>query len=63
MTEEQFQAEKEYMMASDIAKGLLKRGLLTEEEYTQIDTILLEKYRPLFGTLFSDNACYLPRKE
>ena len=30
--------------------------ILTEEEYAEIDTILLEKYRPLLGTLFSENA-------
>lgn len=63
MTAEQFKAEKDYLMASQIAKSMREKGLLTDEEFCQIDTILLEKYSPLFGTLLSDSACYLGHKE
>ena len=41
----------------DVDKGklkMLKEGIVSEEEYRQIDTIFLEKYKPVFGTLFSD---------
>jgi len=56
MNAEQFEAEKRYMLALRFAYTLKKKGLLTEEEYAVIDTKLLEKYRPKFGTLFSENA-------
>ncbi|MEF2813299.1 MAG: SHOCT domain-containing protein [Oscillospiraceae bacterium] len=37
---------------------MLKNGLITEEQYAIIDTKMLEKYRPLLGTLFSESTCY-----
>ena len=56
MSEEQFETEKDYQVSLHLAKTLLQRGLLTEEEYAIIDTKLQEKYRPLFGTLLSENC-------
>ena len=53
MTEEQFRAEKLYQTTMNMARRMLSQGLISEEEYCQIDTIFLEKYRPVFGTLFS----------
>ena len=53
MTEEQFRAEKLYQTTMNVAGRMLSQGLISEEEYCQIDTIFLEKYRPVFGTLFS----------
>jgi hypothetical protein len=42
------------------------KGLITEDEFCQIDTILFEKYRPLLGGLSAgqarinlDNPCLL----
>ena len=37
-----------------MVRKMLAEGLITEEEYRQIDTMFLEKYHPLFGTLFSE---------
>lgn len=54
MTEIQFQAEKRYQVAISMAKALLEKGLLTEEEYAVIDTKLLEKFQPALGTLLSE---------
>lgn len=54
MTEIQFQAEKRYQVAISIAKTLLEKGLLTQEEYAVIDTNLLEKFQPALGTLLSE---------
>ena len=51
MTEIQFQAEKRYQVAISIAKALLEKGLLTQDEYVAIDTNLLEKFQPALGTL------------
>jgi len=56
MSEAQFQAEKQYQVALAMAKTLLEKGLLTQEEYAVIDTILLDKIKPSLGTLLSENA-------
>ena len=56
MTKEQFEAEKAYQVSIHLAKTLRQKGLLTDEEYAIIDTKLQEKYRPLFGTLLSENC-------
>lgn len=55
MSEERFEAQLLYESSLSIAEALLHRGLLTGEEYRAVDTKLLEKYRPLIGTLFSSN--------
>ena len=57
MSEKQFEAELNYQAAIEIADSFLKRGLLTEEEYHQIDTILLQKYRPFLGSLSPELTC------
>lgn len=46
MSELEFQREKLYRVALSIAKSMLKNALISEEEYRQINTILLEKYKP-----------------
>lgn len=51
MSEEEFRAEKMYLLCLGTAKEMLKRGIISEEEFTQIDTILLEKYKPTLSTL------------
>ena len=40
-------------MARSVAQTMLREGVITEIEFMQIDTILLEKYRPTLGTLLS----------
>ena len=51
MDKKEFEAEKRYHGCLSLARTLRAKGLLTEEEYEQIDTILLEKYRPTLSTL------------
>jgi hypothetical protein len=51
MTREQFEREKNYLGAVSIAKALLSRRLITAKEYGKIDTMLINKYRPLLGGL------------
>ena len=53
MTNEQFRTEKLYQTSLSIAHSMLKKDLITHEEFDAIDKLLLEKYRPLLGTLFS----------
>lgn len=37
MTPEQFEREKAYRVTLSIAKTMLKKGLITEQEYKKID--------------------------
>lgn len=53
MTDDQFRAEKQYQLSLSIAKSMLEISIITPEEFALIDEYLLEKYRPLLGTLFS----------
>lgn len=54
MSEEQFRNEKLYQSTMHMVRSLLKNGLISKEEYGQIDTIMTEKYQPTLGGLFSD---------
>jgi len=56
MTEEEICSDMLYYATISIAKSMLEKYLITEEEYAAIDTILLKKYRPYLGTLLSKNA-------
>lgn len=54
MSKEDFRNEKLYQTTMHLARKMLEEGIISEGEYRQIDTIFLEKYKPVFGTLFSD---------
>lgn len=54
MNKEELKNEKLYQTTMNIVRRLFEDGAITEEEYRQIDTIFLEKYHPIFGTLLSD---------
>ena len=54
MSKADFRNEKLYQTTMHLARKMLEEGIISEEEYRQIDTIFLEKYKPVFGTLFSD---------
>lgn len=54
MSKEEFRNEKLYQTTMHLARKMLEEGIISEEEYRQINTIFLEKYQPVFGTLFSD---------
>lgn len=54
MSEDQFRNEKLYQITMSLAKSMLEKGVISEEDYHEFDTIMLEKYQPIFGTLFSD---------
>ena len=54
MSEREMQNEKLYQATMAMTRSMLNQGLITEDEYRQIDTIFTEKYAPSSGTLFSD---------
>lgn len=51
MTSEQFEREKACRITLSIAKTMLQRGLITEQDNKKIEGMMLEKYRPLLGVL------------
>ena len=51
MNKEQFDRERLYRATLAIARTMLRKGLISKDEYTVIDTKMREKYRPLLGTL------------
>jgi hypothetical protein len=51
LTLEQFEGEKNYRVALSIAKTMLGKGLINDREYRKINTMLIDKYRPIIGTL------------
>lgn len=53
MDEKEFESEKLYYISMSIAKSMLRKGIIDEEVLAIIDTKLLEKYRPILGTLLA----------
>ena len=49
-----FRNEKMYQATMHIARKMYSDGIISKEQYHEIDTIFLQKYKPIFGTLFSD---------
>lgn len=53
MSEEMFNAEKDYGITMAIAKSMLEKGLLTLSEYDQFEEVMLEKYQPKLTPLIA----------
>lgn len=45
--------EFQYQLTMSLVRQLKENGTISDNEYKQIDTIMLEKYRPVLGTLLS----------
>ena len=56
MNEDQFEREKLYQATMNMFRSMLKKGLITQEQYAIIDTKMREKYQPIFGRLFPEDA-------
>ena len=67
MTVTQFEAEKNYLAARQIAETFLKQALLKPDEFSRIDALLIERFQPPLGKLYSGNtpvsACNSDEKE
>ena len=53
MTAAQARQNLDYHVAVSIAKSMLEKALITQEEYCQIDTIFRAEYLPIFGSLYA----------
>ena len=56
MTEEEFSRESLYQVLMHFIRKMLTDGLISEEEYCQIDTKYREKFLPITGDLLSGRA-------
>ena len=45
-----------HRVSLSVAKTMREKGLITADEYAEIDTVLLAKYQPYLGRLISENA-------
>lgn len=51
MNVEQFERELQFSAAVAMAKSMLERGLITDQEYAEIRQMFVQKYRPIIGGL------------
>lgn len=50
---EEWNNEFQYQITMSLVRGLKNNGTISDNEYKQINTIMLEKYKPILGTLLS----------
>lgn len=50
-SKDEFEREKQYLAARSVAESMYKAGIISDKELSEIDTILLEKYRPSLSAL------------
>ena len=55
MTEQEFRDECIYSVTMSHVKTMLERGLITEEEYWQINSKMKARYQPISDGLVSEN--------
>ena len=53
ISEKEFRAELRYRMSLAAARRMLKEGLISKKEYSEIDMFLLKRHGPLLGTLLA----------
>ncbi len=53
MNSADFERERSYQIIMSLVRQLKKNGAVTDEEYRRIDTMMLERYRPILGSLLS----------
>jgi len=51
MTSVQFKQEKNYRVSLALAKAMLCAGHISEKDYCKIDSMLIDKYNPVIGSL------------
>lgn len=56
MTKEQFHNEKMYQATMGMVRRMLSEGIISAEEYAQMERIFLEKYKPVIGSVYSPAA-------
>ena len=60
MTQEEFEREWRCQVIMHFARKMLTEGLVSEEEYCQIDTKILQRLRPKTGGLLNGKSLLCP---
>ena len=50
MNKEIYEREETYQMTMHYVRKMLEKSLISQQEYDAIDTIMRQKYRPIFVT-------------
>ena len=53
MSKEDMRAEAVYLTTMRFAREMLDDGIITKNEYREIEAVFKEKYNPTIGVLFS----------
>jgi hypothetical protein len=56
MNNEQFEREKRYQISIALAKNMLRKNIISAEEFSAIETIFRAKYLPIIGSLTAVNS-------
>jgi len=56
MNDDQFEREKNYQVSIFLMKLMLKQEIILKFEFSKINKILLKKYKPILGSLYSKNG-------
>lgn len=51
MTKEQFEREKNYKISIAIAKSMLSKNIIDEDDFEKIKKMFIDKYRPVIESL------------
>jgi hypothetical protein len=54
MREVDFKRERLYQATMHIVRNMLAEGIINHWEYAEAEKLMLEKYHPILGALFSD---------
>ena len=49
-----FHNELLYQTTMDVVRTMLKKGIITEQDYDRINEIFIEKYHPKTGLIFTE---------
>lgn len=53
MTDEQIRNEQKYQLSVAIAERMFSEGIISEVEFKKYINKLIQKYQPIFGTLWA----------
>ena len=54
MTRRMLRREARYQVIMVVLRSFLRQGVINKREYRMAETMMIKKYRPASGTLFSD---------
>jgi hypothetical protein len=63
MNKQQFQRELEYGAAVSIATSMLRRHLITTNEFRKLKAVLIKKHRPVISSLLETAPGNSPRNK